>query len=393
VVASDRRILIDVSRLIWRSWRGNRPTGVDRVCRAYVQRFHTQSLAVVQRGGRHWVLNSKYSELLFELFTSGLNNFRSRFLRLSASAFSTARQRPPRDRMLYLNIGHTGLDEPSLPKWIARNRLRAVYLVHDLIPLLHPEYCRPGEEAKHRLRMENVLKSAHGLIGNSQATIDDLAFFAAANGLPMPPAVAAWIAGSQIPTSVTAKSFDRPHFITVGTIEGRKNHSLLLHIWKRLVRQYGLDAPLLVIVGQRGWEASHALAMLDRAVDLKDHVMELGDCGDVELASLIAGARALLMPSFAEGFGMPVAEALQLGTPVIATDLPVYREFAGTIPTYLDAIDGAGWMSAIVDFTGDSLERKRQLQAMQGYTVPDWKSHFDKVQEWLAAIDGGIDPS
>jgi glycosyltransferase involved in cell wall biosynthesis len=89
---------------------------------------------------------------------------------------------------------------------------------------------------------------------------------------------------------------------------------------------------------------------------------------------------------------MPVAEALQLGTPVIATDLPVYREFAGDIPSYLDAIDGAGWTSAIVDFTGDSLERKRQLQAMQGYKVPDWKSHFDKVQEWLAAIDGGIDP-
>ncbi len=388
---SDRQILIDVSRLIWRSWRGNRATGVDRVCRAYVRRFRAQSLAVVQRRGRYYILNAKFSELLFELIIGGVSDFRSRFLRLSVLAFSTARQRAPRDGMFYLNIGHTGLDEPSLPKWIARNRLRAIYLIHDLIPLLHPEYCRPGEEAKHRQRMENVLKSAHGLIGNSQATIDDLAYFAGVNGLQMPPAVAAWIGGSEISTSVTAKSFDRPHFITVGTIEGRKNHSLLLHIWKNLVRQYGWDAPLLVIVGQRGWEASHALAMLDRAVDLKDHILELGDCDDLELASLIAGARALLMPSFAEGFGMPVAEALQLGTPVIASNLPVYREFAGTIPTYLDAIDGAGWTSAIADFTGDSLERKRQLQAMSGYDVPDWNSHFDQVQEWLAAIDGGLD--
>ena len=390
---AERPILLDVSRLVWRFWRGGVPTGIDRVCHAYVKRFQDQAQAVIHRGSAFNVFTARDSDRLFGLFDSDPAGFRGRFARLLATALPSSRRNSPKQDRLYLNIGHTGLDEPSLPKWIARNRLRAVYLVHDLIPLLHPEYCRPDEEAKHRLRMENVLKSAHGLIGNSQATIDDLAFFAAANGLPMPPAVAAWIAGSQIPTSVTPKSFDRPHFITVGTIEGRKNHSLLLHIWKRLVRQYGLDAPLLVIVGQRGWEASHALAMLDRAVDLKDHVLELGDCGDVELASLIAGARALLMPSFAEGFGMPVAEALQLGTPVIATDLPVYREFAGTIPTYLDAIDGAGWMSAIVDFTGDSLERKRQLQAMQGYTVPDWKSHFDKVQEWLAAIDGGIDPS
>lgn len=387
--ACDRRILIDISRLIWRSWRGTPATGVDRVCRAYVEQFHNQSLAVVQRGGRYWVLNAKYSELLFELFASGVTSFRSKFLRLSALAFSTARQRPSKDGMVYLNIGHTGLDEPSLPQWIACNRLRAIFLVHDLIPLLHPEYCRPGEEAKHRQRMANVLRSAHGLIGNSQATLDDLAFFAAANDLPMPPAVAAWIAGSQIPSSITAKSFDRPHFIIVGTIEGRKNHSLLLHIWKRMVRQYGLDTPLLVIVGQRGWEASHALAMLDRAVELKDHVLELPDCDDIELASLIAGARALLMPSFAEGFGMPVAEALQLGTPVIASDLPVFREFAGTIPTYLGPIDGAAWISTIVNFTGDSLERERQLQEMQGYRAPDWNSHFDQVQKWLATIDCG----
>jgi len=131
--------------------------------------------------------------------------------------------------------------------------------------------------------------------------------------------------------------------------------------------------------------------MLDRAVDLKDHVLELGACDDLELAGLIAGARALLMPSFAEGFGMPVAEALQLGTPVIASDLPVYREFAGSIPTYLDAIDGPGWLSSIMNFTGDSLERERQLQVMRGYRAPDWKSHFDQVQKWLASIDCGLD--
>src|SRR6185437_8905297 len=198
--------------------------------------------------------------------------------------------------------------------------------------------------------------------------------------------VAAWIAGSQIPSLVGRESFDRPHFITVGTIEGRKNHSLLLQIWKRLVRKYGLKTPLLVIVCQRGWEAGHSLAMLDRAADLKDHVIELGNCDDQTLAGLIAGARALLMPSFAEGFGMPVAEAIQLGTPVIASDLPVFHEFAGSIPTYLDPLDGVGWESAIMNFTGDSLERERQLQEMQGYRAPDWVSHFDQVQQWLASI-------
>lgn len=383
---AERRVLVDVSRLVWRYWRGGMPTGIDRVCQAYVSRFRRHSQAVIQGKGAYHILTPKHSDLLFQLFDSGPAAFRRKFLRLSATAFPASRGTVPDENSLYLNIGHTGLNEPSLPRWIARNHLRGVYLVHDLIPLLHPEYCRFGEEAKHRRRVENILRSAHGLIGNSQATIDDLAFFAAAQGLPMPPAVAAWIAGSPLPPAVAAKSFDKPHFITVGTIEGRKNHSLLLHIWKKLVRSYGLDAPLLVIVGQRGWEAGHALAMLDRAVDLKDHVLEMGACDDHTLAGLIAGARALLMPSFAEGFGLPVAEALQLGTPVIASDLPVFREFAGSIPTYLDPLDGAGWRSAIINFTGDSHERERQLQSMGDYKPPDWDGHFDRVQRWLATI-------
>ncbi len=307
-------------------------------------------------------------------------------MQLAARAFSAARRAPDHRGQIYINVGHTGLDDPTLTRWIAQSDVRAVFLIHDLIPLLFPEYCRDGEAAKHQRRMENALKSARGLIGNSQATIDDLAAFAAANGLPMPESIAAFIAGPPVPSGVAPKHFDRPHFITVGTIEGRKNHSLLLHIWKRFIAKYGTDAPLLVIVGQRGWEASQARAILERAIDLKDHVIELGRCGDDELAALIAGARALLMPSFAEGFGLPVAEALQLGTPVIASDLPVFREFASEIPTYLDPLDGTGWEAAILGFTGYSIERERQLQAMGGYRAPDWNGHFKVVEEWLQTL-------
>lgn len=381
--AGSRDMLIDVSRLVWRLWRGGLPTGIDRVCLAYVQHYSTRAHAVVQYKGRYHVLSAPHSDTLFALFGEGAAAFRSRFLKLSAKAFARAPKPRSGDGRLYLNIGHTGLDEASLPDWIAGNRLRAVYFVHDLIPLLHPEYCRPGEHSKHERRMRNVLASAAGLIGNSQATLDDLANFARDHGLPTSPSIAAWIAGSAIPSAVAPKRFERPHFIVIGTIEGRKNHSLLLHIWKNLIRKHGDNTPLLVIVGQRGWEASHALAMLDRATDLRGHVMELTRCGDGEMAALIAGARALLMPSFAEGFGLPVAEALEIGTPVIASDLPVFREFAREIPTFLDPLDGPAWERTIMSFVDQSAERQRQLEAMRGYKAPDWSGHFQAVDEWL----------
>ena len=384
---NDRDILIDVSRLIWRLWSGRLPTGVDRVCLAYVEYFGRRARAVMQRGARRYVLTDRHSDQLFRMLTDQPPRFRREFVSLVARGIPSARERPRRPGMIYLNVGHIGLDDPSLLRWIERSQVRPVYLVHDLIPLLHPEYCRPGEEKKHAVRMQNVLNSAHGLIANSKATLDDLASFAQAHALPMPPAIAAWIAGSPIaPKRVHPRANERPYFAVVGTIEGRKNHALLLHIWQRLIPRFGDKTPQLFIIGQRGWEASHAVAMLDRASELETHVIELGRSSDEELASIVAGARALLMPSYAEGFGLPVAEALELGTPVIASDLAVYREFAGDIPTYLDVLDGLGWESAVIDFAGKSTERERQLEALKSFKAPGWKAHFEAVEPWLEAI-------
>jgi len=145
----------------------------------------------------------------------------------------------------------------------------------------------------------------------------------------------------------------------------------------------GDATPLLVIVGQRGWEAELAQAMVDRDPLIHAHVAEHGRADDATLAALIAGARALLMPSFAEGFGLPVVEALQLSTPVIASDLPVFQEIAGTIPTLLDPTDGPGWLAAVQAFCHDSPERTRQLAAMPGYRAPTWDDHFGQVETWL----------
>jgi glycosyltransferase involved in cell wall biosynthesis len=89
------------------------------------------------------------------------------------------------------------------------------------------------------------------------------------------------------------------------------------------------------------------------------------------------------MPSFAEGFGLPVIEALQDGTPVIAGDLAVYREVVGDIPLYLDQGDAEKWKSAISSFISDCPERERQKRVIEGFRAPDWPAHFAAVEPWL----------
>jgi len=289
---------------------------------------------------------------------------------------------------IYLNIGHTGLDDGGFRAWLRDAGVRPVYLVHDLIPITHPEFCRAGEKDRHQARINTILATAAGVIGNSQATLDSLAKYARDMRLPQPPAVAAWLGGTPLPhQEASAAAPSRPAFVILGTIEARKNHLTLLHVWTRLVQRLGPRSPQLLIIGQRGWECEQAVDLIERSETLRGSVVEIGRCGDLELAGYLAGARALLFPSLAEGYGLPLIEALSSGTPVIASDLPVFREIGQGIPDFLDPIDGPAWERAIMAYAeADSIPRAAQLERMAGYRAPTWESHFSEVDEWLAAL-------
>jgi len=376
-------ILLDISRLVWRRWAGRLPTGIDRVCLAYLDHFAPRARAVLQWRGHVRVLSQRQSARVFALIAHGGPGFRAGFVAMLPALLRTPAGRTHAGQ-IYLNPGHTGLDHPALPRWIAARELYAVFLIHDLIPITPPEFCRAGEADHHVRRIRHALVAARAIIANSAATLRELDAFAKTHALPSPPQLLAWLGGPTPTTQITPTQFDRRWFIIVGTIEGRKNHALLLQAWQRLAQIMGPDTPLLVIVGQRGWEAELAHAMIDRDPAIRAHIIERGSTDDVALAALIRGARALLMPSFAEGFGLPVIEALQLGTPVIASDLPVFREIAGSIPTYLDPTDGPGWLAMILAFCDDGAERMRQVSAMTQYRAPIWADHFAAVDTWLA---------
>ncbi len=381
----DRPLLLDVSRMVWRVWSSRLPTGIDRVCLAYLERFADRALAVVQRGEFRMVLSATQSDALFALLREGGRGFRPRLVALLGQAI-LRRERVAMAGKLYLNIGHTGLDAPGLPAWLARRRLRPVFLIHDLIPITHPEFCRDGEDLRHKARMRHALSSAHGIIANSRATLDALTAFAASDGLSMPESMVAWLGADEQVDPVPLPPPARPSFVTIGTIEARKNHLLLLHIWERLAARMGPNTPELILVGQRGWEADDVFALLDRSPRLKGHVRELGRCDDATMLATIDQARAVLLPSFIEGFGIPLVEALQRGTPVIASDLPVFHEIAGEIPLYLDPLDGQRWETAICDFLTDSSERQRQLAAIPDFRPHSWEDHFNRVEVWLSEL-------
>lgn len=382
----SRPLLLDVRRLIWRIWVGGMPTGVDHVCLAYLKHFAPQAQAVVERGRFRRILSPEQSDRLFAILRFGIGGFKRDMsilgIRAILSNFGDASRGMGRP---YLNVGHTGLDSKSSA---ASLEVSPIYLLHDLIPITHPEYCRAGEDVRHTERVRTILNRGHGVIANSNDTVKALQQFAGAHDHPMPPTLTAYL-GTRLMTrpDQTPSPIDRPYFVMLGTIEGRKNHILMLNIWRDMVADMGENAPVLVIIGKRGWESEQAVDLLERCPGLSRHVLELPHCPDEEVARYFHHARALLFPSFTEGYGMPLIEALATGLPVIASDIGVFRELADDIPEYLSPIDGLGWRQTIEAYLPkDSPARHKQVERMEGFHAPTWDEHFTKVDAWLPTV-------
>ena len=380
-------LIHDVTRLLDRALQGRRPTGVDRVGLAYVGHFRQRSQALVRFAGR-WVLFSQAdSRRLFDWLLSPDGRQARRIRNLVGKAY-VLNWRLPAPGSFLLNTGHSGLDRADHAERVRRYRLRSLYFLHDLIPLAFPEYGRPGEAERHGRRLATML-GAHGLIVNSAATGRALEAHAARLGRAVPNWIAAHLAAPGFPQPAAERPLPEPYFVVLGTIEPRKNHLLLLNLWRQLADEHIRPMPRLVVIGQRGWECEQVVDMLERCAALDSIVLELPGCDDAKLATWLHHAQALLFPSFAEGFGIPLVEALASGTPVVASDLPVFRELAGEVPDYLDPLDGAGWRQAVLDFTADHGPRRTaQLARMADWQAPTWQAHFDRVEAFLAQCSG-----
>lgn len=378
-------ILIDVTRLLGRLvLKGRLPTGVDRVSLAYVAHYLQRALAVVRMGPRHVLLSASASQALFGLLLNPAPRISPSWVLQLIKAWLWRPRFP--DHALLINTGHSGPDHPAYPEEMQRLGVMPVYLVHDLIPISHPEYCREGEYERHQRRMAGAIKASGGLIANSEATLDELKIHAARMGWPMPPAVVAHLAAPTLPPPGD-NPVGKPYFVVLGTIEPRKNHWMMLQVWRRLIEKYGSQAPQLIVIGQRGWKCENVVDLLERGVHLREHVIELPSCSDGLLATYLHHAVALLFPTFAEGYGLPLIEALSVGTPVIASDLAVFREVAGNIPEYLDPLDGPAWLAAIEAYAAPVSEpRDAQINRMAGFVPPVWADHFQRVDAFLDSL-------
>jgi len=408
------RILYDASRLLSRADR-SAPTGVDRVCLAYAEWLLARPdvTLIPVRGRKQRLVAVKtdwFRGFVAELRTKwdggGASSDPEHEARLLAALTATDRPAasvisPPPEPVavkpadkgrvfkqffrsrhgaalpaadLYLNVGHTTLHEPTALRELEAAGIERVVLIHDLIPVTHPEFCRPGDGDKHHARVANTLRHASRVIVNSAYTGDELRTFASREGLPQPPVHVAHLGLEPAFAAGEAVTTTRPYFIHVGTIEARKNLALLLTLWRRLEERLGADTPSLVLVGRYGWENEAVLDHLQRSPNLRGVVHQASNLSDDLLARLMRGARAVLSPSSVEGFDLPAVEASAMGLSLIASDIPPHRELTPDAEL-VDPLDGLGWLGAVERAT------LNPSVTPPSYAAPTWGEHFRIVAE------------
>lgn len=423
---TTRPVAVDITRLVTRL-RHASPSGIDRVDLAYArhllaqegERFglvatalgprvldRAEASGIVEAVAAGWAEDGEAgSDPVYRTLAARLGDGPTPAARDTRPAGSRARRliqaraarrilagRPasalPRGS-LYIHTSHLRLDRPERFDWLYDRRdVRAAFFVHDLIPITHPEYGRPGEAGRHVERLRTIGRHAGAILANSHDTAArTCAHLRAAGFVPPPVAVGHLGVEPAFRRSGPSVAPDRPTFLICGTIEPRKNHLLLLHLWRAMAERLGAATPRLVLVGRRGWEAENIVDLLDRCETIRPHVVEVSGLSTHGLAALMRGATALLMPSFTEGYGIPIVEAAASGLPVLASDIPVHREIGAGFCDFLDPLDGPGWGRAIAGLAEpDPTARAARAARLDGYRAPGWPEHFAAVSPLLDSL-------
>lgn len=288
---------------------------------------------------------------------------------------------------IYLNVAQHVFENPKYFRWLDDRRdVLPVFMVHDMLPLDMPEYFRAGYHQRFTRRTDTIVRHAQAIIATSQTVADRIRHEYARRHRPcvrihvepLPSSLPATPAGIADPRLNT-----HPYFVILGTVEPRKNHLLLLNVWRRLAEETA-EPPKLLILGSRGWDNEQVVDVLDRSILVRPHVCEVSRLDDHSLLRILANSRGLLMPSFAEGYGLPIVEALSLGVPVVASQIPVFQEVSQGRAILIHPLDGLAWKRAIVELSStDSPLTTQARDAAAAFRPPSWDRYFEGIRKFL----------
>ncbi|RON51008.1 glycosyltransferase family 4 protein [Pseudomonas frederiksbergensis] len=284
-------------------------------------------------------------------------------------------QHQPGDQLVLLDSSW----HPDFFPWaeqLKRDGVGIVSVIYDLIPLTHPQFydARPVQVFKEWF--DWISRTADGYVAIS-ATVCDQVRKELQRRVGPGKANELWFdyfhLGSELDlreaNAIVEPRLSRmfetadPVFLMVSTIEPRKNHAFLLDAFD-LAWASGSNARLC-IAGHIGWKCDALLSRVRNHPQLNKRLFMFNDLSDTSLEYAYSHASSLVFPSWVEGFGLPLVEAMQRGLPAMGSDIPVFREIGGEFMAYFDLAEP----QSLADLVA-RLESSGQFPAARD--VADW---------------------
>ncbi len=403
------RLLIVVNDLLVYQAAATQPTGIQRLADGYARHLPAAAATVGVETRTVVVTRDAVREVLLDATTPGGRRFaRGAELALRISAHAPRgvqeRARSVGRRILARRAGRTGQPLEIGPldtllvlgaPWIApgmaagavaaraRSGARLAQLVHDMLPITGASWYGDAQGVAAAADLTLLLGAADALAADSPEVAAEVAQVAHQHVtavLPPDPI---------LPAAADPRGLcpETPYVLSVGTIHPRKNHVLLLDAWSRwLASDRGAgNVPWLVIGGRRHPQDGAFFERLAAEPALQSRVRVVTDASDPELAALYGGCRFLAFPSLAEGWGLPIREALRYGKPSIVTDaIP-----ADEVSRFVEAVpanDGDALYRVIRHWWDDPEPVESRMKAIRDSFVPrSWdRACFDLLTAILS---------
>jgi hypothetical protein len=264
-------------------------------------------------------------------------------------------------------------------------KFKLVNVVYDLIPIFEPQYFGGLVTAQYANYMFEAVKNCDLLLPISKSTESDIFRFCELIDSSNPKTSVIRL-GDEISKSENTKKPDwiknTDFVLCVGTIEIRKNHTLIYYAYKNLISS-GVKPPNLIIVGKRGWYTGDVVMLFEQDPEMKKYIHLAENVSDEELVWLYENCRFTIYPSLYEGWGLPVAESLARGKVVLCSNSSSVPEAGGQLAEYFSPYDPVGFSELISKYSNDKIRYSKELEIERGYTITTWEDCYNQVIKYL----------
>jgi glycosyltransferase involved in cell wall biosynthesis len=267
---------------------------------------------------------------------------------------------------------------------------KIITVVYDLIPLRIPETCSPGLVIVFNTWFRLAVEQSDMLLCISSSVAEDVKAYLVEHGVSLTRKlqIRHWPLGadivinnneSLIRSQVIEITSDKhsPLFLMVGTVEPRKGHDFVLDAFDSLW-QSGAEIRLC-IAGTVGWMVTKTVNRILHHPQLNKKLFFIEKFTDAEINLCYASATALIAGSIKEGFGLPIVEASLHQVPVLASDIPVFREVGGDGPIYFSLSDSGDLVAKIIQLLEMNVSARKAMSSR--VKVITWRESAERLLE------------